>query len=91
MDTLCFFYDKIIISCFYGLLFLIFNALLFSFVKFKLYTYHNCCLTSDLTKIKRLIILYYFPQIVSLFLFFKCKLKIDIFSHSFSFSFEVTK
>ena len=39
-------------SCFYGLLFLILNALLFSFVKLKPYTYHNSCLPSDLTKIK---------------------------------------
>ena len=51
--TLCFIHDKIIIiSCFCGLLFLVFNALLFSFVKFKLNTYHNPCLPSDLTKIK---------------------------------------
>ena len=50
--TLCFIYDKMIIGYFYGLLFLIFNALLFSFVKFRLCTYHNSCLPSDLTKIK---------------------------------------
>ena len=31
--TLCFIYNKIIISSFYGHLFLFFNALLFSFVK----------------------------------------------------------
>ena len=37
MDTLCFIYNKIRISCFYGLLFLIFNALLFSFVKTPVY------------------------------------------------------
>ena len=49
--TLCFICD-IIISCFYGLLSLIFNALIFSFVKFKRYTYHNFCLASHLTKIK---------------------------------------
>ena len=46
------FIKKMIISFFYGLLFLIFNALLFSFVKFKRYTYHNSYLPSDLTKIK---------------------------------------
>ena len=50
--TLCFIYDKMIIGYFYGLLFLIFNALLFSFVKFRLCTYHNSRLPSDLTKIK---------------------------------------
>ena len=49
--TLCFICD-IIMSCFYGLLPLIFNALIFSFVKFKRYTYHNFCLASHLTKIK---------------------------------------
>ena len=49
--TLCFICDKII-SCFYGLLSLVFNALIFSFVKFKRYTYHNSCLASHLTKIK---------------------------------------
>ena len=46
------FIKKMIIRFFYGLLFLIFNALLFSFVKFKRYTYHNSYLPSDLTKIK---------------------------------------
>ena len=51
MDTLCFISDRII-SCFSELLFLIFNALLFSFVKFKLYTYRNSCLPSNLTKLK---------------------------------------
>ena len=51
MYTLSFIYKKTIISCFYGLLFLILNALLFSFVKLKLNTYHNSCLPSDLTKL----------------------------------------
>ena len=51
MYTLCFIYKKIIISCFYGLLFLILSALLFSFVNLKLHTYHNSCLPSDLTKL----------------------------------------
>ena len=49
--TLCFIYNKIK-SCFYGLLFLIINALLFSFAKLKLPTYHNSYLPSDLAKIK---------------------------------------
>ena len=59
MYTLCFIYNEIIIiiiiiiiSCFHGLLFLIFNTLLFSFVKLKLHTYRNSCRPSDLTKIK---------------------------------------
>ena len=52
MYTLCFIHNKIMISCFYELLFLIFNVLLFSLVIFKLYTYHNSCLPSDLTKIR---------------------------------------
>ena len=73
------------LSSFYGLSFLILDAFLFSFSKLELHTYHNSCLPSDLTKIKtssaaltlfffieRLIILYCFPKIVSLFLFFKC-------------------
>ena len=52
MDTLCVIYNKMIISRFYGLLFLIFNAFLFSFVKLKFYTHHNSCLPPDLAKIK---------------------------------------
>ena len=52
MYTKCFIYNKIIISCFYGLLFLIFNVLIFTFVKLKLHTYRNSCLPSGLTKIK---------------------------------------
>ena len=52
MDTLCVIHNKIIISCFYGFLFLIFNALLFSFVKLKFYTHHSSCPPPDLAKIK---------------------------------------
>ena len=49
---LCFIYNKIIISCFHRLLFLFFNAILFSFVKQKFLTYRNSCLPSHLTKIR---------------------------------------
>ena len=52
LHTLGFIYNKIKISFFYELLFLILNVLLFSLVKLKLHTYHNSCLPFDFNQNK---------------------------------------